>query len=45
MSGVESSSCDVRKNREHSSVGLVEKTKIFAMQDDFFPGKAPFDRI
>ena len=30
---------------EHKGVGLVEVSKIFVTQDDFFFGKAPFDRV
>ncbi len=42
---MEFGSLDGGENGEHSGVGRVEISKIFAMQDVFFFGMASFDNV
>ena len=39
------SSFDGGEDDEHNGGGLVEISKLFAMQSGFFSGMEPFDRV
>ena len=42
---IECNSFDTRQTYDHSGVGFMEMSEIFAMQDDFFNMTSPFDPI